>query len=154
MSQARRETQTMSKNAARPSYVNGANAEMPEFRYQKKQLKFKHKKKLQLGRRDLPLPLPAIAAIIFVLAIVVAAQFAYVQSMGLQVSQSRTELNAIKAQNEALQREVAELGDLARVEKKASEELGMVAPEKLYTYTPAASAGFTGDDTLQGVKAN
>lgn len=122
-------------------YMNGANARVVHESDQ--QPLFAHKLKGQDMRKhsrakDQPWPKLPIFTLIFVLALLVAGEFALVQNMGLSVSRAQSELEEIQAQNEVLRNQVSELSHLGMIEEKAREDLGMVKPGQVVTYTGTA----------------
>lgn len=129
-------------------YMNGANARV--VREKVDQPFFAHKVKGKDMRKhpqakDRPWPKLPIFALIFVLALLVAGEFALVQNMGLSVSRAQADLAEVQAQNESLRNQVSELSNLGLIEEKAREDLGMVKPGQVVTYTgtglPAKGTG-------------
>lgn len=113
----------------------------PDVRY-KRALRLKDKprektKPAEKGRAIFKFPRLRAVALIFVLGLLVAAQYSAVQTMGYRVSEAQSRLSEIKAVNAQLEQEYAALGNLARIEKQASEKMNMVMPERVLTYQPS-----------------
>ena len=99
--------------------VNGFDTTAPDLRY---------KRALRLKKNKAETAKPAAASRTF---------FSAVQTMGYRVSEAQSKLSEIKAVNEQLEQEYAALGNLSRIEKRATDKLGMVMPEKVLTYQPS-----------------
>lgn len=130
-------------------YMSGANAKAvqvakasPHFA---REVKGYDMRKLPQAK-DRPWPKLPIFALIFVLALLVAGEFALVQNMGLSVSRAQEELSVVQAENESLRNQASELSHLGLIEEKAQEELGMVKPGEKVTYT----GGVVGDPSQTG----
>lgn len=125
-------------------YMSGANATVIKEKMKKVPLaknSSREKQKKAVYRTERSWSKVSVFAIIFVLALLVVGEFALVQGLGLEVSQAQGDLHAIQAKNESFRNEISELSDLNRVEKIAREDLKMVKPEQVYTYTPSQVAG-------------
>lgn len=126
--------------AAAPYYMSGATATMPDFnRKNALRLKKDHNRAIPTKKeRKSFFQLPKLRTVILcgLLGLLVAGQYAAVQSMGHRINQIQSDYNKVKAANELLEQEYATLGDLNRVEKIAAKEFGMVHPEKVLAYRP------------------
>lgn len=122
-------------------YMSGANATVPDVRY-KSALRIKKNNAVKVRAKTekktfFRFPKLSAIAIIFLLGVLVAAQYTAIQSMGYRVSQAQAKLDEVVAVNEQLKEEYSALGDLNKIEKKATEEFGMVYPEKVLAYMPS-----------------
>ncbi|MFM9414216.1 hypothetical protein ACKQTC_07525 [Peptococcus simiae] len=113
----------------------------PDDRY-KRALRIKDKSKDQVkpaekSKAIFKFPRLRAVALIFVLGLLVAAQYSAVQTMGYRVSEAQSRLSEIKAVNAQLEQEYAALGNLARIEKQATEKMDMVMPDRVLTYQPS-----------------
>lgn len=79
--------------------------------------------------------------IVFLLGMALVGEYAYIQNLGYQVSQSRNELKTLQEQNEKIKKQIAMMGDLQTVEAIAINNMGMHKPEDWeIIYLPAKSA--------------
>lgn len=121
--------------------VNGFDTTAPDLRYKRalrlKKNKAETAKTAAASRTFFRFPRLRAVALIFLLGLLVAAQYSAVQTMGYRVSEAQSKLSEIKAVNEQLEQEYAALGNLSRIEKRATDKLGMVMPEKVLTYQPS-----------------
>ena len=109
-------------------YMYTANAVARDYIYEEapqKQMKQKTTVKRQ----------PALAQhistllVVFLLAMVLVAQYAYIQNLGYEVSQAKTELKVVQEQNEKMKKQIASLGELQNVEAVAVNNMGMHKPD-------------------------
>jgi len=90
--------------------------------------------------------------IVFLLGMALVGEYAYIQNLGYQVSQSRNELKTLQEQNEKIKKQIAMMGDLQTVEAIAINNMGMHKPEDWeIIYLPAKSAA--SDQTETGAEA-
>ncbi len=133
-------------------YMSGANATVPDVRYKNAlRLKKNHavKPRVKAEKRTFfRFPKLSAIAIIFLLGVLVAAQYTAIQTMGYRVNQAQVKLDEVVAVNEQLKQEYSALGDLKKIEKKATEEFGMVYPEKVVAYMPSQAE--SADNTSKG----
>lgn len=147
---AQKKAQSMDMNRY---YMSGANATVPDVRYKNAlRIKKNHAIKPRVKEEKktfFRFPKLSAIAIIFLLGVLVAAQYTAIQTMGYRVSQAQIELDKVAAQNEQLKQEYSALGDLSKIEKKATEDFGMVYPDKVIAYTPSQADNATegGDKT-------
>lgn len=66
--------------------------------------------------------------VVFLMGLVLVGQYAYIQNLGYQVSQSKAELKAVQDQNEKIKKQIAAMGDLQNVEAVAVNNMGMHKP--------------------------
>jgi cell division protein FtsL len=93
-----------------------------------KEVNQESKKRSLLKSRVKPLALYSIAIGLLVLfALVYLSQYAFLAQLNQQIYSLRGEVKKLERQNRDLQRQVAGLASLDRVERLAREEIGMVA---------------------------
>lgn len=68
--------------------------------------------------------------VVFLLGFVLVGQYAYIQNLGYQVSQTKNELKTVQVQNEKIKKEIASIGELQTVEISAVSNMGMHEPEE------------------------
>ena len=66
---------------------------------------------------------------VFLLGMVLVVQYAYIQNLGYEVNQAKTELKTVQEQNEKMKKQIATLGELQNVEAVAINNMGMHKPE-------------------------
>lgn len=133
-------------------YMSGAHATMPDIRM-KEALRLKPNGEYFLNmkveeRGFFRFPKMSTVAIIFILAVLVAAQYNAVQTMGYKINTIQNELTETKASNEKLEREYAALSNLTRIEKIATKDFGMIYPKKIIAYHPTENAPTEGKEKV------
>ncbi len=146
MSQAMKSPRQMSsaQSSSKPFksyFATSADSAVLDMRY-KNALRLKEDKNTQSRIKSekksvFLFPKMRVVIIVFILAILVVAQYTAIQNMGYRVSQAQAKLDEVVVVKEQLQQEYSRLGDLETIEKKASEKFGMVYPEKVIAYRPS-----------------
>lgn len=129
-------------NLSSSYYMPTANAVAHEYQYETEPQKVLQKTKKNSGKRRATLAqyIPTLL-VVFLLAIALVGQYAYIQNLGYQVTQSKEELKTIQGQNEKLKKQIAALGELQTVEAVAINNMGMRKPTaNEIIYLPAESA--------------
>ena len=117
----RKQYETLSQNY----YMYTSNAVVQDYSYEEERQaeKKKNKKKPMVWGQYIPT-----VFVVFLMAIVLVAQYAYIQNLGYQVSKEKTELKATLEQNEKVKKQIATKGELQAVEVIAVNQLGMHKP--------------------------
>lgn len=131
-------------NLSSSYYMPTANAVAHDYQYEEEAQKAvpKTQKTTVKKRATLAQYIPTLL-IVFLLGFVLVAQYAYIQNLGYQVSQSKDELKVVQDQNEKLKKQIAALGELQTVENVAINNMGMRKPnsnEIIYLSAPSATA--------------
>lgn len=150
---------------SRQYYMHTANALAPEY-YEQEEVTKRPQKRPQVQNKPkaqpkavprkhfLALTMPSLSkiAIVFVMGVLLVAQYAYINSLGYSISQAQDDLTVILAENERLKQEYAQLGNLEAIEAYATVNLGMVRPEENVAYLPERQVGSvsaaTGEETV------
>lgn len=111
-------------------YMHTANAVARDYQYEEELqpvVQKIHKQK----RKTTPALAQHISTlfVVFLLGIVLVGQYAYIQNLGYQVSQTKSELKTIQDQNEKIKKQIASMGELQTVEVSAINNMGMHKPE-------------------------
>lgn len=132
---------------SRQYYMHTANALAPDY-YEQEEVVSRPQKQRQVQNRPqeqpkavkkkhfLALIIPNLSkiAIVFVMGVLLVAQYVYINSLGYSINQAQNDLTVILAENERLKQEYARLGNLETIEDYATVNLGMVRPENNVVY--------------------
>lgn len=143
-------------------YMPTANAVAHDYQYEEdpqKAVQKAHKNGAK-KRSSLAQYIPTLL-VVFLLGFVLVTQYAYIQNLGYQVTQSKEELKTVQEQNEKLKKQITALGELQTVESIAINNMGMRKPtanEIIYlSAEPAVAAEQpatnTVDETVDKVKS-
>ena len=110
-------------------YMYTANAVARDYQYEEEQRPQKVKKVKVKSRPVLAQHISTVL-IVFLLGLSLVGQYTIVQSLGYQVSQTRTELKTVQEQNEKIKKQIAAMGELQNVEAIAINNMGMHKPNE------------------------
>ena len=124
-------------------YMYSANAVARDYIYEEEPQK-QVQKKIVVKRRPALAQHISTLLVVFLLGMSLVVQYAYIQNLGFEVSQAKTELKAVQEENEKIKKQIAALGELQNVEAVAVYNMGMHKPEAgeviyLPQVTPAAA---------------
>lgn len=71
----------------------------------------------------------AALTVVFAMGIALVGQYAYIGNLGYQVSQAKTELKTVQAQNEKIKNQISATGGLQNIEMVAVNYMGMHKPD-------------------------
>lgn len=78
--------------------------------------------------------------VVFLLSIALVVQYTYIQNLGYEINQTKTELKKVQDQNEKMKQQIASLGTLQNVEAIAINQMGMHKPQNWeIIYLPQAT---------------
>ena len=109
-------------------YMYTANAVARDYIYEEEPQKQVQKKTSVKRRPVLSHHISTLLAV-FLLGMVLVVQYAYIQNLGYEVNQAKTELKTVQEQNEKMKKQIATLGELQNVEAVAINNMGMHKPE-------------------------
>lgn len=111
-------------------YMYTANAVAREYQYEEEQRPVQKVKKTKVKRSPVLAQHISTVFIVFLLGLALVGQYTIVQSLGYQVSQSKTELKTVQEQNEKIKKQIAAMGELQNVEAVAINNMGMHKPNE------------------------
>ncbi len=109
-------------------YMHTANAVARDYVYEEETQKQVQKKTVVKHRPTLRRNVSTLL-IVFLLGMSLVVQYAYIQNLGIEVSQTKSELKAVQESNEKMRKQIAALGELQNVEAIAIYNMGMHKPE-------------------------
>ncbi len=109
-------------------YMYTANAVARDYLEEEAPKKQVQKKKSEKRQRAIAQQISTLV-VVFLLSMMLVVQYAYIQNLGYEVSQSKTELKKVQEQNEKIKKEIASLGELQNVEAVAINQMGMHKPQ-------------------------
>ncbi len=109
-------------------YMHTANAVARDYIYEEEPQKKVQKKTVVKRPTNLARQVSTLL-IVFFLGMSLVVQYAYIQNLGYEVSQAKTELKNVQEQNEKMKKQIAALGELQNVEAVAIYNMGMHKPE-------------------------
>ncbi len=111
-------------------YMYTANAVARDYQYEEEQQPVQKVKKTKVKSRPALTQHISTVFIVFLLGLALVGQYTIVQSLGYQVSQSKTELKTVQDQNEKIKKQIAAMGELQNVEAVAINNMGMHKPNE------------------------
>ena len=135
-------------------YMYSANAVARDYIYEEEPQK-------QVQRKTVVKRRPALAQhistllVVFLLGMSLVVQYAYIQNLGFEVSQAKTELKAVQEENEKIKKQIAALGELQNVEAVAVYNMGMHKPtagEVIYLPPVSSAAAEAEGETEQAAE--
>lgn len=109
-------------------YMHTANAVARDYIYEEEPQKQIQKKTTVKTRSVLAQHISTLL-VVFLLGMVLVVQYAYIQNLGYEVSQTKTELKAVQEENEKIKKQIAAMGELQHVEAVAVNNMGMHKPD-------------------------
>lgn len=109
-------------------YMYSANAVARDYSYEEEPQRQAHKKTV-VKRRPVLAQHISTLLVVFLLGMSLVVQYAYIQNLGIEVSQTKTELKTVQEENEKMKKQIAALGELQNVEAVAVYNMGMHKPE-------------------------
>ncbi|MFR6292027.1 MAG: hypothetical protein ACLUKQ_11325 [Peptococcaceae bacterium] len=122
----RKQYQTMASGY----YMHTANAVAHDYQYEEEQQPVLQKeRKPKVKSRPVLAQHISTLLVVFLLGLVLVVQYAYIQNLGYQVGQTKTELKTVRDENEKIKKQIATKGELQTVESIAVNNMGMRKPE-------------------------
>ena len=109
-------------------YMYTANAVARDYVYEE-ETQQQVRKKTKVVRRPALAQHLSTLLVVFLLGMALVVQYAYIQNLGYEVSQAKTELKTVQEQNEKIKKQIASMGELQHVEAVAVYNMGMHKPD-------------------------